>query len=155
MLGTTPGSGQPRHQPRPHQRGLAGTARAVDQQKRTALLGGVLQPLDRFGDVAAAAEEDRRVLGAKGGKAAERRALDLHRPHRRAAMQHILIEPFAQQCFRLHLEIVGRSKGLEGGLELPSLRAKPTLEEFLEARPLSLRSRPRPGSSSCTLGGCG
>ena len=80
--------GKPWHEAGAHQRRLAGAARPIHQEKRATLLGRVLEPVDGLGDIAAATEKYRCVLGAEGGKSAEWRPLDLCRPGEGAAMKY-------------------------------------------------------------------
>ena len=101
MLGTTPAAVSRGAKPARTSDDLPAPLAPSMSSKAHTPLGRVLQPVYGFGDIAAAAEEDRRVLGAENVKAAERRPLDFDRPHDRAAAQDLLVEPFAQQRFDL------------------------------------------------------
>ena len=89
-----------------------------------------------------AAEEDRRVLGAERGKAAERRALHLDRPAHHPAARHLFGNPLAQQPFELSFEVVLRSVGIERRLEVPPIGQEPFLEEAFEGLPVVLDPGP-------------
>ena len=128
--------GQPRHDAGKGQRGFSRAACADDEQEWRPPVTGVLQRIDRLGDVARAAEEHRRMLGAERRQPAERRALDVDRPQHRAALEHLLLEPAAQQLLDLDLEGVGALEIVEGELELAVGRLEPGLEEGLEPLPL-------------------
>ena len=78
--------------------GLAGAARAVDQQEALSLRRVVAPEVHREADVADVAEEDRRVFGAERIEHAERRALR-RRPSEQSAAGDLVGEPFAQQRF--------------------------------------------------------
>ena len=96
----------------------------------------ILQRIHRLGDIARAAEEHRRVLGAERSQPAEGRALGVDRPQHGAALEDLLLEPGPQQLLDFGLELVGALEGMEGELELAVLRLEPGLEEALQPVPL-------------------
>ena len=146
--------GQPWHEAGAHERGLAGAARAVHQEKRATLLGRILEPVDGFGDIPAATEEYRCVLGAEGGKSAEWRALDLCRPGESAAMQHLFFQPFAQQASARASKSSVDAKLWKAALNSPAgVLNQASKNDFRCCHCVSISLRL--GSSSCTLGGCG